>query len=68
MNSVATWLVAACAKRRASASKTLETQAQAAPKREKSAITLQINTVETFLVANYGHRCSASQTERRKDA
>ena len=37
-------------------------------KSEKSAIPLQFNTVETFLVANYGHRCIASRTERRKDS
>ena len=37
-------------------------------KPEKSAITLQFNTVAIFRTANYGHCCSASQERARKDA
>ena len=50
------------------ACKTLGSSAISSAKREKSAITLQFNTVETFLVANYDHRCSPSQIRARKDA
>ena len=50
------------------ACKTLGSSAISSAKSEKSAIPLQFNTVETFLVANYGHRCIASRTERRKDS
>ena len=50
------------------ACKTLGSSAISSAKSEKSAIPLQFNTVETFLVANYGHRCSAGQDTARKDS
>ena len=50
------------------ACKTLGSSAISSAKREKSAITLQFNTVAIFLTANYGHRCSAGQDGARKDA
>ena len=50
------------------ACKTLGSSAISSAKREKSAITLQFNTVAIFLTANYGHRCGAGQDGARKDA